>query len=65
MSVERFISDCIVPIVNLVVGMFFVMVGGYILWLALDPLVPGVRDMSSEMYVDIFDNAVLISLPAG
>ncbi|GFU18434.1 transposable element Tcb2 transposase [Trichonephila clavipes] len=54
---ERFFSDCIVPTVKL--GGGSIMVWGCFSWFGLGPLVPVIRNMSSEIYVDILDNAAL------
>ncbi|GFT56213.1 transposable element Tc1 transposase [Trichonephila clavipes] len=57
---ERFFNDCIVPSVKLGGGR--IMVWGYFSWFRLGPLVPVIKNMNSEMYVDILDNTALPTL---
>ncbi|GFW77629.1 transposable element Tcb2 transposase [Trichonephila clavipes] len=57
---ERFFSDCTVPTVKL--GGGSIMVWGCFSWFGLSPLVPVIRNMNSEMYVDTLDNAALPTL---
>ncbi|GFX09186.1 transposable element Tcb1 transposase [Trichonephila clavipes] len=54
---ERFFSDCIVPTVKS--GGGSIMVWRCFSWFGLGPLVPVIRNMNPEMYVDILDNTAL------
>ncbi|GFU19645.1 QLQ domain-containing protein [Trichonephila clavipes] len=57
---ERFFNDCIVPTVKF--GGGSTMGWGCFLWFGLGQLVPVIGNMSSEMYVDILDNAAIPTL---
>ncbi|GFX98391.1 transposable element Tcb1 transposase [Trichonephila clavipes] len=57
---EHFFSDCIVPTVKF--GGGSIMVWGCFSWFGLNPLVPVIGNMNSEMYVGILDNAALPTL---
>ncbi|GFU50001.1 transposable element Tcb1 transposase [Trichonephila clavipes] len=57
---ERFFRDCTVPTVKF--GGGSIMVWGCFSWFGLDPLVPVIGNMNSEMHVDILDNAALPTL---
>lgn len=59
MTGGRFVSDCIVP--NAKFGGGSIMVWRCFSWYGRGPLVPAVGNMNSEIYVDILDNAALLT----